>query len=205
MSDSSALFAAIEGHDLDRLAALLADGSDPNAAKQTPPHWSPLHQAINELEDGGSIEALVLLLRHGADVEGTWDDTPLLVALYRAQLQAVWLLLASGAQTNIRGPEGDSPLRWAVEQGDLSTAATLLRCGAQATIDDYGAPTGASALGIAAKRLDIPMIKLLLQAGANPSALDADHLTAHGRLPERTPDNATRRDEAECLLGGDAG
>lgn len=202
MSDSSALFEAIEAHDLDRLARLLADGTDPNAVKKTPPHWPPLHEAINELEDGGSIEALALLLRHGADVEGVWGDTPLLVALYRAQLQAVWLLLASGAQTNVRGPEGDSPLRWAVEHGDLSTAATLLRFGAQATIDECGAPTGASALGLAAKRLDIPMIKLLLQSGANPSALDADHLTARGRLPARTSENATTRDEAERLLGG---
>ena len=202
MSAPSALFAAIEAHDLDRLAVLLAEGSDPNVAKPTSPHWSPLHEAINELEDGGSIEALVLLLRYGAHVEGGGEDTPLLVALYRAQPHAVSLLLAAGAQTNVRGPEGDTPLRVAVERGDHVTAATLLRCGAQATINDVGAPTGTSALGIAAMRLDVPMIELLLQAGADPDALDADHLTARGRLPSRTPENTQARDAAERLLGG---
>lgn len=51
-------------------------------------------------------------------------------------------------------------------------------------------------------RLDVPMIELLLQAGADPDALDADHLTARDRLPPRTPENAKARDEAERLLGG---
>jgi ankyrin repeat protein len=202
VSDPSAIFDAIESYDLDRLSLVLAGGGDPNARKAVPPHWSPLHEAINELEDGGPIEALVLLLRHGADVEGTEGDTPLLMALYRAQPEAVHLLLAAGANTNVHGPEGDSPLRVAVGRGDRGTAATLLRCGAQATINEAGAPTGASALGIAAMRLDVPMIALLLQAGADPDALDADHLTARDRLPSRTPENAQARDEAERLLGG---
>lgn len=202
MSDPSAIFDAIESHDLDRLLSLLVGGSDPNARKAVPPHWSLLHEAINELEDGGPIEALVLLLRYGADVEGADEDTPLLMALYRAQPEAVHLLLAAGANATVQGTEGDSPLRVAVERGDHKTAATILRCGAQATINDVGAPTGASALGIAAMRLDVPMIELLLQAGADPDALDADHLTARDRLPSQTPENAKVRDEAERLLGG---
>jgi ankyrin repeat protein len=93
-------------------------------------------------------------------------------------------------------------LRVAVERGDRVTAATLLRCGAQATINEVGAPTGASALGIAALRLDVPVIELLLQAGADPDAVDADHLTARDRLPSRTPENAKAREAAERLLGG---
>jgi ankyrin repeat protein len=202
VSDPSAIFDAIESHDLDRLSLALAGGSDPSARKAVPPHWSPLHEAINELEDGGPIEALVLLLRYGADVEGAEGDTPLLMALYRAQPEAVHLLLAAGANANVQGPEGDSPLRVAVERGDHVTAATLLRCGAQATMNDVGAPTGASALGIAAMRLDVTMIELLLQTGADPDAFDADQLTARDRLPSRTPENAQARDAAERLLGG---
>jgi ankyrin repeat protein len=205
VSDASAIFDAIESHDLDRLSLALAEGGDANARTAVPPHWSPLHAAINELEDGGPIEALVLLMRYGANVEGAEGDTPLLMALYRAQPEAVHLLLAAGANANVRGPEGDSPLRVAVERSDHGTAAMLLRCGAQATINDAGAPTGASALGIAAMRLDVPMIALLLQAGADPDALDADHLTARDRIPSRTPENANARDEAERLLAEPAG
>jgi ankyrin repeat protein len=168
--------------------------------KPEPPHWSPLHEAINELEDGGSLEALVILLRCGAHVEGGDGDTPLLMALYRSQPQAVCLLLAAGAETNVRGLEGDGPLRFAVERGDISTAATLLRCGARATINEAGGPTGASAIGIAAMRLDVAMIELLLRSGADPEALDADQLTARDRIPPLTPENTKARAEAELLL-----
>jgi len=200
MSDASPLFEAIETHDLDSLAALLTSGSDPNVLKSELPQWSPLHEAIEQLEDGGSIDALVLLLRYGARVDGAGGDTPLLMALYRAQPQAVQVLLAAGAETNVRGPEGDSPLRFAVEHGDLAIAALLLRCGAWKTINDTGAPSFASALGIAAKRVDVPMIALLLQAGADPAVRDADHMTARERLPPRTADNAKAWDAAEALL-----
>jgi uncharacterized protein len=200
MSDPRALFAAIESHDLDRLASLLAGGCDPNVMKPAPPCWSSLHEAIEQLEDGGGIEALILLLRHGAHVEGGGGDTPLLMALYRAQAEAVHLLLAVGADTNVRGPEGDSPLRVCAERGDLAMAATLLRCGAQATIDEPGGPAGASALGIAAMRLDIPMIELLLRSGADAQALDTDRMTARDRLFPRTAENAQLHDRAEMLL-----
>jgi ankyrin repeat protein len=205
VSDPSVIFDAIASHDVEQLASLLDNGSDPNAKKPVAPHWYPLHQAVNELEDGGPLEALVLLVRHGADIEGVDRiglDTPLLMALYRTQPDAVYLLLAAGAETNVHGPEGDSPLRVVAERGDLATAASLLRCGASKTINEVGAPSFASALGIAAKRLDVPMIALLLRAGADPAARDADHMTAGDRLPPRTADNAKVRDEAEALLGG---
>lgn len=54
--------------------------------------------------------------------------------------------------------------------------------------------------GIAAKRLDAPMIELLLRAGADSAARDADHMTARDRLSPRTADNAKAWDEAEALL-----
>jgi uncharacterized protein len=200
MSDPSAIFAALEAHDLDGLASALAGGADANAHKLDPPHWSPLHEAIEQLEDGGSVEALVLLLRQGAAVEGSEEDTPLLMALYRDQPAAVQVLLAAGANPNVRGAEGDTPLRTVVERGDLLTAAALLRCGAAATINDAGGPLGASALGLAAKRLDVPMIKLLLQWGADPAALDADGLTAHARLPSVSSENQSAWVQADQLL-----
>jgi ankyrin repeat protein len=200
MSDPSALFAALEAHDLDGLALALSAGADPNTLKPVPPHWSPLHEAIEQLEDGGSIEAIILLLRHGAAIEGSEGDTPLLMALYRDQPDAARLLLGAGANPNARGMEGDSPLRVVVERGDHATAATLLRCGAGRTVDDAGAPTGASALGIAAKRLDVPMIRLLLQAGADPAARDADGMTACDRLPAPSPEDQGAHSEVERLL-----
>lgn len=202
---STDLFEAIEQHDLDRLAALLSSGADPNAIQPRAHGWRPLHAAIEELEHGGPVEALVLLLRSGAIVDG-WDvrrdATPLLMALFRHQPEAVRILLAAGADPNVEGSEGDSPLRWSVEQSDLETAAMLLRCEATKTIDSAGGPSGMSSLGRAASRLNVPMIELLLRAGADPDALDADHQTAHERLPARGSTEPQRWDQAAALMQG---
>ncbi|WP_257459758.1 ankyrin repeat domain-containing protein [Archangium lipolyticum] len=202
---STELFEAIETYDLARLAALLDGGADPNAVKADGPRWLPLHAAVNELEDGGPIEALILLLRHGAHVDGLdadRDATPLLLALFRKQPEAARILLAAGADPNFRGGEGDSPLRVCVEQGALEMAALLLRCGATQSLDDAGGMSGMTALGRAASRLDIPMIELLLGAGADPEVLDTDRQTAREHLPPRGPDNQEAWDAAAALLAG---
>ncbi|HYO59353.1 ankyrin repeat domain-containing protein [Archangium sp.] len=202
---SKELFEAIEKHDVGRLARLLMEGADPNALKAGWPEWLPLHAAVDELEEGGPVEALVLLLRHGARVDGLGPDrtaTALLMAIFRRQPEAVRILLAAGADPNYRGSEGDSPLRACVEQGDLAMAAMLLRCGATRTIDEGGGPSGMSALGRAANRLDIPMLELLLRAGADPDALDMDRQTARERLPPREPHNQEAWDAAAALLAG---
>jgi ankyrin repeat protein len=149
--------------------------------------------AIEALEDGGSVEALVLLLRHGARADA-WDAekeaTPLLMALFRRQREAVRLLLTCNADPNVVGAEGDSPLRWCVEQRDIETASLILRCGGWRTIDAARGPSGMTALGRAASQLDLSMVKLLLSAGADPRALDADDRTALQRLPP--PSESTR-------------
>jgi ankyrin repeat protein len=202
---STELFEAIETYDLERLATLLDGGADPNALKVGWPKWLPLHAAVNELEDGGPVEALILLLRHGARVDGLdadRDATPLLMALFRKQPEAAWILLAAGADPNFRGSEGDSPLRVCVEHGELEMAALLLRCGATRTLDDAGGMIGMTALGRAASRLDIPMLELLLRAGADPEVLDADRQTAREHLPPREPANQEAWDSAAALLAG---
>ena len=57
-----------------------------------------------------------------------------------------------------------------------------------------------TALGLAASRLDVPMLELLLQAGAEPEALDADSRTARECLPPREPHNQEAWDAAAALL-----
>lgn len=59
-----------------------------------------------------------------------------------------------------------------------------------------------TALGLAASRLDIPMLTLLLQAGADPEVLDADSRTARKCLPPREPHNQEAWDAAAALLTG---
>jgi ankyrin repeat protein len=202
---SKELFEAIETHDVERLARVLMAGADPHALKEEWPGWLPLQAAVDELEESGPVEALVLLLRHGARVDDMGPDrtaTPLLMAVFRRHPEAVHLLLAAGADPNYRGSEGDSPLRACVELGEHAMAAMLLRCGATRTIDEAGGPSGMSALGRAASRLDVPMIELLLRAGADPEASDLDRQRARERLPPRDSENQDTWDAAAALLAG---
>ncbi len=198
------LFDAIAAHDMVRLTEALAAGADANALAADAVAWRPLHAAVEELEHGGPLAALPLLLRHGAAVDG-WDGrrqaTPLLMALFRGQGDAARLLLEAGADPNVVGAEGDTPLRWCVEQGDCEMAALLLGAGAARSMDEAGGPSGVTALGRAASRIDVTMLKLLLAAGADPAALDADHLTARQRLSRTTGTDPAAWAAAAALLG----
>lgn len=198
------LIDAIERHDLLRVRSLLRAGADPNGRDPRQPEWVPLKTAVEECAEGGSIEAVVLLLRHGASVEGGSTDgaTPLLIAALNSQTQAARLLLAAGADPNVRCAEGDSPLRLAVERRNHALAALLLACGADATIHDSSGMCGMSALGRAAWGLDVPMIQLLMAAGADPQAIDLDRVTALERLPPREGADHALWDAAAALLGG---
>ncbi len=178
---SDALLEAIESGNVDRVAELLAAGADPNATR--PGYYTPLQDAVEELQppgEVGGLDAMVLLLRHGAMVDGRdgpEDSTPLLRAVQRNHIEAVRLLLAAGADPNVRDNRGDSPLRICAAKSYVDVARLLLRCGATKAIDEWGGDRPMTALGIAARDLQVDMVKLLLAYGADPQARDVDDCT----------------------------
>jgi uncharacterized protein len=213
---SDALYEGIESGNVDRVAELLAAGADPNMTR--PRYYTPLQDAVCELEagsenePGGPLDAIVLLLRYGADVN-RWDEdhetTPLLLAVQRNHIEAVRILLAAGADPNVRSNVGDSPLRWCAEKGYLEMARLLLLCGATKTIHEGGTPAGMNALGLAATRLQVDMVRLLLAFGADPRIGDTDDMTTFrrlrlsvesGRIPD-DPASQERLREIRQLLG----
>jgi ankyrin repeat protein len=160
-----------------------------------------LQEAVNQLEDGGPIEVLSLLLKFGAESgDDDNDATPLLMAVFRNQLDAVKLLLDHGANPNVRGAEGDSPLRVCADRGDLHMAELLLRAGADRTIDSWGGPAGATALERAVARLDVTFISLLLKFGADPNAKGEYGNPAIRLLPPENAENHQQRINVQRLL-----
>lgn len=199
-----ALIAAIEQHDLNSVAEALTAGADPNAPDPETPDWSPLKTAVDALAEGGSMELLTLLLAHGADVNGwdaSHDTTPLLLACFRDDSAAVAALLRAGAEPNVTSSEGDTPLRWWVAKKDYETVRQLLEAGAHKTINQFGGLEGLTPLGIAASNFDIPMIELLLRAGAKPEAVDDYNKTARDHLPPRESRDPDAWDRVMELLG----
>ncbi len=204
---SDALLEAIQTRDVDRVAKLLAAGADPNEPGQSRyggGELPPLEAAIDETqafeaidpypaEPAGPIDSVVLLLRHGARASG-WgtsnDEDPLWDAVRRNQVEVGRLLLAAGAEPNLKDDEGRSPLRICVQKRNLEMARLLLLCGANKTIHEAGGAAGMNALGLAADGLDVEMVKLLLAHGADPHVEDSDGMTVfdHLRSVERRTD-----------------
>jgi ankyrin repeat protein len=140
---------------------LLEAGADPNLASQ----WGepPLSFAA-ENEPAGS--AMVrLLLGHGADPGGIDGGTPpLLKAVQAGNLPAMMLLAEAGADPNVQ-KFGFTPLVSAIQHKHRPMVEYLIAHGA-----DVNLPSGhsCSPIGYAAASADLELVRLLLDAGADP-------------------------------------
>lgn len=203
--------------DVDRVVELLEEGEDPNNVWKDDYDFSrtPLFEAVGALPDASTekvealLDAVVVLLRHGAIVTDNNEDramSPLLSAVHYNQIACARILLAAGADPNVYGDEGETTLRLCAEHGHQEMALLLLRCGAN--VYRSGGPDGMNALGIAASRLNIEIVRLFLVHGADPNVPDNDGKTVFERLqrfpvmarPE-TPEKLERFREIRRLIG----
>jgi ankyrin repeat protein len=199
---SSPIHAALAQRDLVRVKKLLSEGADPNAPDES--GLRPLHVAITDEDPAGSLDLVTMLVRHGAIVN-SWDDehyaTPLLRASDPPNFAVAKVLLEHGADANDRRGDGESPLRLSVQAQDFEMAKLLLHHGAAASINDWGGALGLTALAHAASNFDVPLIELLLQAGANPERLQEFGETARDKLPPREEHDPQEWDRVMELLG----
>jgi ankyrin repeat protein len=154
------LIAAIQEGDSNTVALLLGAGVNPNGYSGTTP--------LNAAAEGGRLEIVRLLIKHGASVNLKCVDerTPLMASV--AYPKVVKLLLLRGAKVNT------------VDKVNGTTALMCAACGPSQDMLRLGLPLEASEVSAELKqeRLDFfETVRLLVSHGANVNAKDKSGLT----------------------------
>ena len=166
-----ALFWAIaRGHN-DIVKLLLDNGADVSQVDQN--GLTVIYAAAS----WGNIEALQLLMAHGASPNGGYEiqrnvvylATPLDIAAIHGKTEAIRFLLEHGADPNFAAHHHiavyDTPLIWAVTKNYPDCARLLLAHGAD---PNYQPPRNGTAVRWARRLNNRKIEKMLLDAGAKP-------------------------------------
>jgi uncharacterized protein len=152
-------FAAIEQDNGPAVRALLERGFDPDTrdAKGLP----GLYVA---LRDGSlkAAEALIDWPKTHVEIRTAQDESPLMIAALKGQLEIARKLIARDADVN---KTGWTPLHYAATNGHLAMIELLLD---QNAYIDAESPNGTTPLMMAAHYGSPAAVKLLLDAGADP-------------------------------------
>ncbi len=174
--------------DMARAGALLEAGAEVDARNAN--GGTALMYAVS----AGDTVMVELLLDNGADPNARarigW--TPMLVAAAKGRDAVIPILLEAGADPAETDAYGWTPLMRAVSSGYLQAVDAILASG-RADLQARE-ESGATALHIAAGRGYAPIVRRLLEAGAEPGAADGEG---------RTPADVARlqgHGEAEALL-----
>jgi ankyrin repeat protein len=147
-------------------------------------------QFVKAIQDGKSDDALKLFqanptLVNARDLDG---QTALIAAIDNRDEQWAGYLLQQGADPNLPGKNGETPLIAAARTGFEEAADWLVRLGAKV---DSSNRAGETALIIAVQRRQLPIVRILVKAGADPDKTDnvagysaRDYAKRDNRTPE---------------------
>jgi ankyrin repeat protein len=129
-------------------------------------------QFVKAIQDGKGSDALKLLqgqhsLVNARDFNG---ETALLAAIENRDHDWTGYLLNQGADPDLAGPKGETPLIAAARVGFQDAVDWLLGLGAKV---DASNRAGETALIVAVQHRQIPIVKDLLDAGADPDKTDS--------------------------------
>lgn len=169
-SHDRALTIAVRNEDHKALALLLAHHADPNLSDQ-PVMGMSSHPPLYTAAWTGNVPAIRALVAAGAHIEGGDGDseTPLAMAAEGSHVDAIDVLIALHANLDGRGDNGYgyAPLGLAAEKGCIECVQHLVAAGAKLDRRDS---LGMTALNYAAAGEHIEIVKLLLDAHADPYA-----------------------------------
>lgn len=162
-------FVAVKQDNAQVVSMLLGRGFDPNTPDPT--GLTALFLAVRE---PSPKVASVLLSWPGTRVEtrNSTDESPLMLASLKGQTELVAKLIDKGADVN---KTGWAPLHYAATHGHVDVMVLLLENHAYI---DAESPNGTTPLMMAAHYGTTGAVKLLLEAGADPSIKNKLGLTA---------------------------
>ncbi|KAL6077642.1 Cytohesin-4 [Balamuthia mandrillaris] len=137
---------------------------------------SPLHLAALR----GHVSSMECILKHdkaeleSPDLEGS---TPLFMAAYAGQAEAIRFLISTGAKVNVKDDKGVTPLHIAAYKNKLEAGMALVEAGANINAQDDGK---VSPLHHTCFKGNVEFTRFLISKGANVRAKDkADHTPLH--------------------------
>jgi hypothetical protein len=152
-------FRAIQFDDARTIEKLLQRGFDPNTP--SPQGLHGLHLALRE--PAPKVLALLLAQKKiNADARNPQDETPLMLAALKGQVEVAARLIELGADVN---KPGWTPLHYAASGGHPAMIQLLLD---QDAYIDAESPNGSTPLMMAAMYGTPSAVKLLLESGADP-------------------------------------
>ena len=165
---------AVRELDTSAMSALLAD--DPSLA-----HEQIVHTRANGTTSGvlpletanKSLEATRVPIAAGADPNRSGDGNSL--AIHNAPLDVMTYLLDSGADVNKIGYEECTPVMYEVYGKNYDSTRLLIERGAN--VNYQRQLDGFAPLHFPAQKNDLPMVEILLSAGADRNLKDGDGKT----------------------------
>lgn len=134
---------------------------------------TPGNDFVEAVKKRDGDKAIGILQAHPNGIVDTKDgdgNTGLIIAISRSDDTWTGYLLNNGADPNLGGKGGDTPLIAASRVGFMQAVEWLVALGAKV---DGANRMGETPLIIAVQQRELPIVRKLLEAGANPDKTDA--------------------------------